>query len=740
MGGTVSVGSRGARRRLGAAVAMLLAALVATPFVRPAAAGTPVNVTVTILRFIQIQNPDPGPLQGCCGDPYARVRIGPNPFQDGPHADSDDDKADVSPYWTFTQSVDSDLGSVPVTIQILDHDTGLASPDDIMDLNPINGVVELNLSVNLATGAWSGDVPLNTGFAQGDGDHEEFGFTEGGEAGAVLFDVSLSNDGDLDDDGIPDGVERFGVRDANGNLVADMASLGADPCRKTVAVEVDFMGGAPDGHSHQPDPAAIAEAVAAFNAAPVAAVGSCPYAGFPTQPSGVNLVVDVSNQVPEQAVLTLGPAFEAVKSANFNAGRAPYFHYNLWVHDRAAGSSSSGLCCTGKDYLVSLGSWGANQNGTVRQQSGTFIHELGHDLGLGHGGGDGVNFKPNYLSVMSYLFQTAGLTNADTATSAIDYSRADLNDLNELSLAESAGIGDGPLMTAWTDLALSTQTGRGDGPLDWDGDGTIDGAPVAVDVNNDGGCVSAGTDGTLDTTTPAGDDVVVGGVVRDGPDRTCQTAAVGDDSQDRAVGDVQTAVLTGFDDWSNIQYRAAMSPTAGGVNVLFDEITYEQAQQVEALWAGVAGSCPAGTPTIVGTAGADTIVGTPGPDVIHGLGGNDSIAGLGGDDRICGGPGDDRLSGGAGDDELYGGDGNDRLVGEDANDKLSGGLGNDELTGGNGDDDLSDRIGIDRLAGSAGDDVLDTKDSSAGDSVDGGPHVVADTCKADATEALPSCP
>ena len=33
------------------------------------------------------------------------------------------------------------------------------------------------------------------------------------------------------------------------------------------------------------------------------------------------------------------------------------------------------------------------------------MHELGHTLGLQHGGGDGVKYKPNYHSVMNYTWQ-----------------------------------------------------------------------------------------------------------------------------------------------------------------------------------------------------------------------------------------------------------------------------------------------------------------------------------------------
>ena len=38
------------------------------------------------------------------------------------------------------------------------------------------------------------------------------------------------------------------------------------------------------------------------------------------------------------------------------------------------------------------------------------MHELGHNLGLKHGGGDlEILHKPNYLSVLNYLFQKTGL-------------------------------------------------------------------------------------------------------------------------------------------------------------------------------------------------------------------------------------------------------------------------------------------------------------------------------------------
>ena len=67
------------------------------------------------------------------------------------------------------------------------------------------------LSVDLFDGTWTGEVAPNVGFSQGDGDTEHAGVFEGGERARVWFDVSIGSDGDIDDDGIPDGVERFGI-------------------------------------------------------------------------------------------------------------------------------------------------------------------------------------------------------------------------------------------------------------------------------------------------------------------------------------------------------------------------------------------------------------------------------------------------------------------------------------------------------------------------------------------------
>jgi hypothetical protein len=71
------------------------------------------------------------------------------------------------------------------------------------------------------------------------------------------------------------------------------------------------------------------------------------------------------------------------------------------------------------------------------------LHELGHNLGLHHGGLDDINFKPNYLSVMNYSYQFVGVPTGP-ASNPIDYSRFGqpiLPVLNEASLDENTSLG-----------------------------------------------------------------------------------------------------------------------------------------------------------------------------------------------------------------------------------------------------------------------------------------------------------
>jgi serralysin len=123
----------------------------------------------------------------------------------------------------------------------------------------------------------------------------------------------------------------------------------------------------------------------------------------------------------------------------------------------------------------------------------------------------------------------------------------------------------------------------------------------------------------------------------------------------------------------------------------------------------------------------ENAIGSPANDVIHGnavansIGGGvgqDIIRGYEGDDRLAGGAGYDQLFGGSGDDTLEGGGDSGNLFGEDGNDLLQGGEDEDFLDGGSGDDALVGGAGRDKLFGSQGADILHGGDDD--DQLDGG--------------------
>jgi len=114
----------------------------------------------------------------------------------------------------------------------------------------------------------------------------------------------------------------------------------------------------------------------------------------------------------------------------------------------------------------------------------------------------------------------------------------------------------------------------------------------------------------------------------------------------------------------------------------------------------------AGADKLVGGADIDTLFGGTENDVLSGIGGNDILYGGSGDDFLFGNGENDTLNGDAGDDKLKGGTGNDTLEGGSGLDRLFGGKGDDILNGGTEKDYLYGENGLDTLNGGAGDDNL----------------------------------
>ena len=330
---------------------------------------------------------------------------------------------------------------------------------------------------------------------------------------------------DTDGDAIFDDWENSGIDVDGGGIDLNLTTLGNDfrgvpivlnPKRKDILVEIDYFdctvaGGdcpAGDNHKHKPITDALTQVVDTFAKAPV---------DNPDGSKGINLWIVRDQALPHQMFCDLDAAcFDVVKAANFGpagsqgniaafTARTLVFHYNLWAHQKASGNGSSGESdggCDGgptpkwgDDFIVTLGSSNfSGQVGLSDDQRGTFMHELGHNLGLCHGGRDDVNCKPNYQSVMSYTFQFLDLLPGSSS----DYSREQLPDLDETNLDETVGIQDGSLLTWFGpkqdftgDGTPDLLVGPGSGSVNWDWSLDPGGAPtyqtsVSADINNTG--------------------------------------------------------------------------------------------------------------------------------------------------------------------------------------------------------------------------------------------------------------
>ena len=305
---------------------------------------------------------------------------------------------------------------------------------------------------------------------------------------------------DTDGDALPDRWEIRGYdRTGDGTVDVNLPAMGADPYHKDVYVEIDWMT------NHRLDNAAIQQVVRAFDQAPVA---------NPDGRAGIALHVDngrgsvmtgmeawgslsESTELKHINNLRVWLGVDAGKPKVFSAARRPIFHWVVSAH-QYNNTTSSGISrgIPASDLVVSLGAFcagGLDCSGTTAQQAGTFMHELGHNLGLRHGGGDNVNHKPNFLSVMNYSFQLAGLVR-DGSAGLLDYSMfpggpETLPDLDETSLSESAGLGGaGSSLSRYSTLwrcGGNWVTGPVSGAVDFDCDGTA-GETVSADLNDDG--------------------------------------------------------------------------------------------------------------------------------------------------------------------------------------------------------------------------------------------------------------
>lgn len=284
---------------------------------------------------------------------------------------------------------------------------------------------------------------------------------------------------DVDNDGIPDACEAAGSTFAGMPLY----DWGARPGQKDLFLHVDYMDSTDPGIL--PNRSALDRVREVFAAHGIAVhfdVGNLFHVGAGISTNDHDLS-DTSHRVPFALGMAKGayPGYANIydyKNTFMPLNRREIFHYVIFANSQQADGApgSSGISeIQGNDFMVTLGGWmtsGDPTNRVVNYQAGTLMHELGHNLGLLHGGFENNNYKPNYLSIMNYLYQLYGLPvigaasegdryfyvngkkngmtsftlldrgpDASPALFQLDYSSGVGSSMNELSIMETAGLG-----------------------------------------------------------------------------------------------------------------------------------------------------------------------------------------------------------------------------------------------------------------------------------------------------------
>jgi hypothetical protein len=319
-------------------------------------------------------------------------------------------------------------------------------------------------------------------------------------------------------------------KDPMGPQIFRLSGTGVGFLHNVVVLHYDYL--VADNHTHDPEvvaPGAIQEFVKAF------------------ADHGIAVIIDPHHTAIPESVLSAiyfptlvfgaGNCGGAPGFVNFYDVKAAYYHpkhprthYVIFGHTIVS-TAAEGECdpsafsgfaeLPGQNFVIAMtqlvfaGTPASFQSFVV---ASAVMHELGHNLGLHHGGGIGIfgddtNFKPNYISVMNYNHIFSGIPEADAVGSAnlrscnrdrdcsgdggscidlgtldvpakaclrLDYSSHLLptggntpGALNERDLNELAGLGSGTSdMFFFTDGQCRFQMAPSTGPVDWDGDGS----------------------------------------------------------------------------------------------------------------------------------------------------------------------------------------------------------------------------------------------------------------------------
>lgn len=383
----------------------------------------------------------------------------------------------------------------------------------------------------------------------------------------------------------------------------------------------------------------------------------------------------------------------------------------------------------------------------------TYLHEIGHALGLGHAGNyNGSADYPNdalfsndawSTTVMSYFsqqqnsyFSSQGFTYdylvtpmvGDLVAMAMLYGSPTTTRTGNTTYGFNNTSGREVFdASAFPSVAYTVLDNGGIDTLDYSGFGANQrinlNAETFSNVGGGVGNVSIARGTVIENAIGgSGNDTLIGNAANN-----VLTGNAGNDTLDGGAGN---DILNGGAGVDTASYASAISGVA--VDLRTTTAQYTRSAGIDTL---------SSIEQLVGSNFADRLYGSDSANRIDGGAGNDLLIGRGGDDHLIGGAGNDTLDGGTGNDILDGGAGTDyvtyaaaqagvtvnlsltgvqntggagqdqllnleRLYGSNFNDNLTGTAGGNLITGRSGDDVITGGDGYDRLQGDGGNDTI----------------------------------
>lgn len=406
------------------------------------------------------------------------------------------------------------------------------------------------------------------------------------------------------------------------------------------------------------------------------------------------------NATQQQAVKSALAAYAAVANVRFTqVAETASSHGDIRV-----GMTDS--TATGWTYFPSTANEGgdvwinrSSGNYTTPQKGNyaymTFLHELGHAMGLEHPQDNGMPLERDSIeyTVMSYRAYTGAPLASYTAETwgyAQSLMMLDIAAMQQMYGANYA-TNAGNTTYAWSPTTgeMSIDGVRQGAPganrillTVWDGGGidTYDFSSYSTNLTvdlNPGGWTTTST-AQLARLTANGSRLAVGNIANallyhDDP-RSLIENAMGGSGADRITGNGADNTLWGHAGNDTLSGGSGNDLLYGGAGAdrLDGGAGTDSASYLEAT-AGVtvdlatpllnsgeaAGDSFTSIEQVIGTNFADSLAGDSSANGLGGFGGNDTLLGRGGDDYLVGGAGNDLLNGGAGADRLEGGNGVD---------------------------------------------------------------------------------